>query len=168
MAVHNTDEAGRSLKGGVLGGLIAGIVLSLFMLATNIMNGSDVWVGMKAAGLPFLGERGKLPGFDAVAVVVGVFSHMVVSIVWGTLFGLLFYGLSKTATLVAGLGWGIVVWIGMAYVLLPLLGLGDLMAGMPIGLAMLEHLLFGEVVAIVFLPFQRSIPRRQLHPRHSG
>ena len=51
--------------------------------------------------------------------------------------------------------------------LLPLLGLGDLMAGMPIGLAMLEHLLFGEVVAIVFLPFQRSLPRRQLHPRHS-
>jgi hypothetical protein len=81
-----------------------------------------------------------------------------VSIAWGAAFGLLFFGLSKATTMIAGLLWGFVVWIVMYYMLLPLLGLGDMARGAPLSLAIVEHLLFGIVLGAAFLPYQREYP----------
>src|SRR5206468_1344331 len=113
----------------------------------------------KGAGAPFLGERAMQPGFDGAAVLVGVVSHFAVSIVWGALFALLFYGLSRAATVAAGFLWGFVVWIGMFYVVLPIVGLGDMPSHIPVANAIIEHVIFGIVVALAFLPFQVRILR---------
>jgi hypothetical protein len=158
MAIRSKDQAHLAAKGGAIAGIAGGVVISLFMLATNVAAGRDVWMGMKGAGAPFLGERAMQPGFDAAAVIVGVLSHFAVSIGWGILFGLLFFGLSKGLTMIAGVFWGLVVWIVMFYVVLPVLGLGDMARSAPVGMAILEHVLFGIATAAAFLPYQRELP----------
>lgn len=148
----------RRITGGVFAGVIGGAVIAIFMLAVSIVKGQDVWSGMKMAGAPFLGERAMLPGFDLGAVLVGVLSHFAVSIVWGVLFGILFHGLGKPATVAVGAIYGIVVWLGMFYVVLPLFGLSEIARSAPVGMAVLEHVLFGLAVGVGFLPFQRRRP----------
>jgi hypothetical protein len=149
----------HAAKGGIIAGLIGGAVLSVFMLIMNLATAQDIWVGMKIAGEPFLGERAMQPGFDLGPVLVGVLSHFAVSLGWGLLFGVLFYGASRGATVALGAVWGVVVWLGMFYAVLPLVGLAELARAAPVGMAVFEHVLFGLAVGLGFLPFQRRRPR---------
>ena len=158
MSVHNQIETRQAAKGGAIAGIVAGAILALFLVATSLAGGRDIWMPLKGAGAPFLGERAMQPGFDAVALAVGALGHFAVSALWGAAFGLLFYGLSKGTTMVAGFFWGFAVWIGMYYLVLPLIGLGDMARGTPLSLAIIEHLLFGIVLGSAFLPFQREYP----------
>jgi hypothetical protein len=162
MTVNNQSETRQAVKGGAGAGIVAGAILALFLVATNLAAGQDVWLAFKGAGAPFLGERAMQPGFDALAVIVGVLAHLAVSITWGVAFGLLFYGLSKGMTMVAGFFWGFAVWIGMYYMLLPLLGLSDVARSTPLSLAIVSHLLFGIVLGAAFLPYQREYPGSSL------
>src|SRR5438874_12854430 len=111
--VRNKAEARPAIKGGVIAGIVGGVVISIYMAVMGAIAGRDVWQGAKGSGAPFLGERAMQPGFDGTAVLVGVLSHFAVSIIWGALFAVLFYGLSRAATVAAGFLWGFVVWIGM-------------------------------------------------------
>jgi hypothetical protein len=156
----------RGLGGGIVAGIIAGAVLSVFMTIMNLTQGKDVWVGMKGAALPFLGERAHAPGFDAGAVVLGVLCHFAVSIGWGGLFGVIAYGLSKGMTVLAGALWGIVVWLGMYYAVLPLVGAGEVTRSTPVVQAITTHVLFGLVVGLGFLPYQRTVVRTSDFPTH--
>jgi len=149
---------GHALGGGVAAGVIGGAVIALAMLVTALVRGADIWIGVKAAAAPFLGERALRPGFDAEAVAFGMACHFAVSIVWGVLFSALFYGMSRGATVVAGALWGLVVWFVMYYVVLPLAGLEQMASQAPAGPSILLHVLFGLAVGIGFLPFQRPRP----------
>lgn len=162
MAVHNQAQTMRALKGGVVAGLVSGAFMSVFLAVMNAIQGRDVLQGLKFPGVPLLGRRALEPGFDHVAIVVGVFDHLTVSMFWGVTFAVLFFGLSKGMTLLAGVFWGILVWIGMLYVALPLLGFPAGGRG-PVAMAIFEHVLFGVVLAAAFLPHQREIPTL---PRH--
>lgn len=152
------SNTGHCVKGGAVAGIVGGVAIAAFMTLVNIAQRKDLWMGLKGAGAPFLHNRALQPGFDPMAVLVGVFSHFAVSIVWGVLFGLLFFGFSRSSTVLIGALWGIVVWLGMYYLVLPVLGLSALAAGAPIGMAIVEHLIFGLGVGIGFLPFQRPRP----------
>jgi hypothetical protein len=156
----------RGLWGGVVAGIIAGAVLSAVMAIMNVAQGNDVWAGMKFAGTPFLGERAALSGFDAGAVLVGLLCHFAVSIGWAALFGVLVHGLGRGATVGLGAMYGIVVWLGMFYVVLPIVGMPEVAETMPVGMAVVEHVFFGIVVALAFLPFQRR--RAAGYPRPAG
>lgn len=157
-------ERARATKGGVLAGLVGGLVLSIFMLVMNVVTGQDVWVGAKFAALPFLGiDRVMHPGFEAGPVALGTASHFAVSAAWGLVFGLIFYDFGKTATVVAGAFWGVVVWLGMHYLVLPMIGAGQVASTIPTSTAVLEHVLFGVSVALAFLPFQRVRSEPPVH-----
>jgi hypothetical protein len=156
----------RGIGGGFVAGIVAGLVLSVFMTAMNLSQGKDLWVGMKGAALPFLGERVHQPGFDATAVPLGILCHFAVSVGWGMLFGVIAYGLSKGMTVVAGAVWGIVVWLGMYYAVLPLVGAGEVTRNTPVPMAIATHVLFGLVVGLGFLPYQRTIARTSDFPTH--
>jgi hypothetical protein len=157
----------HALGGGALAGVAAGLVLSVIMLLMSIARGDDVWMGMKVPAAPFLGEAAMQPGFEAGPVLAGVASHFLVSIAWALPFALLVYGMSRAGTLWAGALWGVVVWIGMYYVVLPILGLGSLTEHAPAWLAILEHVLYGAVVAAAFLPFQRRAEHPSAPPEAS-
>jgi uncharacterized membrane protein YagU involved in acid resistance len=157
MAAHE-GEYGRAAKGGLVGGLVGGAALAVFMLIMNITKGQDVWVGFKMAALPFIGDAAMRPGFEAGPVLLGALSHFAVSIAWGIPFGLLAFGLRKPVTMGLAALWGVIAWLGMFYVVLPLVGAGHVAGMMPMGTAIFEHVLFGLGVGIGFLPFQVERP----------
>src|SRR5262245_20971199 len=86
MVARSAYPASEAATAGAVAGLVAGLVLALFLTAVNLARGVSLWIGFKAAGAPFLAERALQPGFDALAIVVGVASHLGVSAAWGALF----------------------------------------------------------------------------------
>ena len=116
---------GRAFTGGILAGVVAGLVLAAILVGMNVVEGRDIWPALKGAGMPFLGERAAQPGFDLQAVLVGAGAHFGISIIWGLLFAVLFYGASKLGTVSLGAVWGIVAWLVMYYMVLPLAGLSQ-------------------------------------------
>jgi hypothetical protein len=155
MAATNRAEVKAALKGGAAAGAIAGAVLTAFMIVMAIVKGMDPWqTALKGAAAPFIGDAAMRPGFELGPVLLGLVCHFAVSIGWGLLFGLLAYGLSKPMTMLAGALWGIVVWLGMFYVVLPLVGQGEMVRESPVITAVLYHVIFGIAVGAGFLPFQ--------------
>lgn len=155
-------DAGRAVAGGVVAGIVAGFVLNLMMAALTLSSGGELWGAFKGAGTPFLGERSTQPGFDMTALAFGFFGHYLVSIGWGVLFALLVYGWERLPTLVAGLFFGVAVWAGMFFVVLPAVGLGAMTEYGRNAVSVGTHVLFGLVLGIAFLPFQ--LPRRTVLP----
>jgi hypothetical protein len=151
--LHRYD---RITYGGFLSGIIGGLFLSAMNLVMTALRGQSLWPVFKGAATPFYGERVMSPSFDLAPFAVGILCHFLISICWALAFAFLFYGLARSATLIAGAGWGFVVWIGMYYVVLPAVGLGAMARGMSPALPILEHVLFGLVVAAAFLPYQRT------------
>lgn len=141
-------------KGGAVAGIIGGAIIAVIMLARNAASGQDVWAGMKGAGWPFLGEAAMRPGFELWPVLLGILCHFAVSMAWGIPFGWLAFGRSQAATLVVGALWGLAIWLGMFYVVLPLVGAEAVVRMTPVATAVFEHVLFGLAVAAGFLPFQ--------------
>jgi hypothetical protein len=147
---------GRAALGGAASGLVAGLVLTLMMTAMSLAKGNDVWYGIKGTAAPFLGERAMEPGFEFLAVWLGLVLHLAISVAWAVPFAFLFYGLGRWSTLLAGAAWGIVVWLGMFYVVLPAVGLEQMQREAPIARAILYHVFFGLAVAVAFLGFQHA------------
>src|SRR5438876_641759 len=106
-------DRGEAAKGGAAAGLIGGIIISIYMLVMNIVQGQDIWMGMKGAAFPFIGARALQAGFDAGPVLAGIACHLAVSIIWGLIFGIIVYGVSRSGTVLLGIPFGIVVWLGM-------------------------------------------------------
>ena len=46
----------------------------------------------------------------------------------------------------------------MYYVVLPIVGLGEVARSAPLGMAIIGHVIFGLAVGVGFLPFQRTRP----------
>jgi hypothetical protein len=143
----------RPVKGGIMAGIVGGAALAVLTIVLSAVRGREIWPALKGAAMPFLGERAAEPGFELVPVLAGLACHFAVSIVWGLLFALFAYGLG--------------VWLGMFYVVLPIVGLGELARMTPMATAILEHVFFGVAVALGFLPYQRTArppERRAAHP----
>jgi hypothetical protein len=156
-----------ALWGGTVAGLFAGFVLVVFNLVVDFARGRDPWVVLKVAAYPFLRERALGPGFDLGPVLHGLTTHMGIAAIWGVLFGLTTYGMSRSATVAYGGIWGIVVWIGMFYFVLPLAWSSVLVRGVPTVLALGQHLLFGLALGMGFLPYQRTVIRRTVWSQHT-
>jgi hypothetical protein len=76
--------------------------------------------------------------------------------------------MSRGATIALGVAWGLVVWLGMYYVVLPLVGLGDMVRATPVGMAVLSHLVFGLGVGLGFAPYQPRVPHGGRLERRAG
>jgi hypothetical protein len=127
---------------------------------TIVHSAPERWVVFKVAAYPFLGRRVLVPRFDGPAVALGVISHLLVSVTWGVLFALLVHGLSRRATVWLGALWGLVVWLGMFFVVLPVLAPALSAGGYSPGV-ILSEVAFGLAIGIAFAPYQReNAPRR--------
>lgn len=166
--VKNSTDTGRAIAGGAMAGASAGFGLTVLMTALAGAANRDIWYGMKGAAAPFLGERAMQPGFDFPAVVLGLMSHFAISLIWGVLFALAFYGLSRTTIMLAGIGWGFVVWIGMYYVVLPTVGLSHMADEAPVGRAISFHVFYSVVMAAIYLVVRHALSGERIHIRHIG
>lgn len=156
MIVKQKSDLDRAAVGGVVSGVAAGAFLTIMMTAMSWANDKDIWYGMKGASAPLFGERAMTPGFDLFPVVFGLGAHFVVSIAWAVSFATLFYGLSKAATLAAGVLWGFVTWMVMYGIVLPLVGLSSMTHDAPVGRAIMFHMIYAIPMAVLFLEYQRE------------
>ncbi len=154
--------------GGALAGVIGGLVVGVLTLALRAVRGDAPWVALKLAAYPFLGERALRPGFDAATVALGLFDHLLVSAIWGILFALLAFGLSRWATVAFGAAWGLAALFVMMYLVVPLAGSTPVEYGMMVGSSVLVHVTFGVAMGLAFLPFQRPQPHRPIRGWHHG
>ena len=160
----------RATRGGLAAGMAAGAALLCFTLLRTYNAHQDMWRQLKLAGMPFLGARAFEPGFALGPVLLGVGCHFGIALIWGLSFALLFDGMSRTATLLAGALMGLACWLTMFHAVLPLFGLGHLAQLMPARLAAFEHLIFGVYLGLAYLPFQRpaQVTDRAPYPAHRG
>jgi hypothetical protein len=154
--LRTETEASQAVRGGVLAGLAGGAALAMVFVTRALMHGEDAWMAMKGPSAPFLHARAAAPGFDLLALLLGGIGHFLISAVWGALFGAVAFGLARSATIWLGVLWGFVVWMGMSYIVLPLVRLDEMARGMPVQTAMATHMMFGLAVALAFVPFQRT------------
>lgn len=155
--IKSSIQARGAAASGAFAGLVAGLSLTTFMTMMSAASGKDVWYGIKGAAAPILGERAMVPGFDLMAVQLGLGLHLLVSMGWAVLFALLAYGLSRAATVVSGIAWGIVVWLGMYWVVLPLVGLSAMRTDAPVGRAVAFHLVYSVVMTGALMFYQRFV-----------
>ena len=132
----------RSLQWGIAAGFVGGIVSSPVMMAT-----------------------GMIPRVHQ-ALVAGLFLHLLVSVLIGMNFGLLFR--DEASNIGVGIGWGwlfgLMWWYAGPMTLLPLLSTGEIdwrpsAAGRLLPSAV-GHLIYGAVTAFVFLAIERRFNRR--------
>lgn len=134
---------------GILAGCIATVVLSIVMIAKTFAH--------------------MLPAFDTIRMIhsltggpliSGWLGHFVIgALIWGTLFAIIYRGLPSGVGLIKGLAFGVLAWLAMMLVFLPLVGAGffGLAIGWPVAVAALVlHLIYGSVLGISYVGLTRS------------
>ena len=139
---------GLTLRDGVRAGLVGAVVSAAWGLVVSPILGTDVVRETRLAAVPLLGARALEPEYAALAFLVGGASHVAVSIAWGIVFALVCPMPAPLFMLAAGALFGVVVWLVMHHALLPLLGVGWIVAGFSTGRAITEHVVFGMAVAV--------------------
>lgn len=123
-------DTGSAIKQGIAGGIVAGLVFAMFeMVAAAALMGADAFfMPLRMIGAIALGPAALDPGYSLVtAAVVGVVVHMMLSAVFGGLFGAALSvvpGLTgSTGTLLAVASvFGLLLWVVNFYVLAPAFG----------------------------------------------
>src|SRR5215208_6915388 len=147
MATRTPAMASRQLVQRIIGGVVGGVAGRLVFGAMMAVMGMLPMVAM-------------VVGSESAAV--GFLYHMFNSVVIGTLFGLIFGGLSHTYGQGAawGLLYGVIWWVLGPLVLMPLmLGMG-LQFGMaftpPMLMSLVGHLIYGLLTGLVFVGYVSS------------
>jgi hypothetical protein len=174
------DWVRQTVIGGVVAGLGGALVLvcvrlivglELFWVISRVVGSprahsarvarSGIWTALKIPAYPFVGERAVEPGFDASIVLLGVVSHLGVSIIWGVLFGIVARGLSGKTTIALGVLWGVLMGWVTYYVILPLTAGATLREVPRLAAVLLLYVPYGLAIATSFLLWQRNARRRR-------
>ena len=139
------------LREGIGAGVVGGVVGAVWGLLMSPILGTDLVRETRLAAGPLLGVGALARGNAPLALVVGGACHMLVSIAWGLVFALCWGGRSPGRTLLAGVPFGVLVWIAMFHVVLPLFGAAWVVAGFSAARAMTEHVVYGLGVALGLL-----------------
>ncbi|MGI8916538.1 MAG: hypothetical protein ACR2JY_22660 [Chloroflexota bacterium] len=140
---------------GMIGGIIAGIVMWILMSIVTLVTGQGLWAFLKWVGDAISGDSWQ--GFNAGDVFTGLVIHLIVSLILGALFGVIVLPFVSTPRqlLSAGLVWGIVVWV-----LLGLLGVAVVNPTMsqevPVVPWCIVNLLYGLILAVIASPLRTT------------
>lgn len=121
-------DLGRAVKHGMIGGILAGLVFPMFEMAMAAIQGQNPLGPLRMIGGIAVGEQALDPNFSIlIAGAAGMAVHMVLSVVYGLVFGA---AATLLPALVASLGvaaiagavWGTILWVVNFYVVAPVLG----------------------------------------------
>jgi len=127
---HDTRrvDLARALQHGAIGGVIAGLVFPMFEMAMAALQGDSPLAPLRMIGGIALGDQALDPGFSIlVAGGAGIGVHMMLSIVYGVVFGaaaaVVRWIISSAATAaLAGAVLGTLLWVVNFYVVAPIFG----------------------------------------------
>jgi hypothetical protein len=140
--------------GGALAGLGGGLAMTIVAALLTRALDQDLWLQPKVIASLVLGSSATTQaGFVAAPVLLGLLIHLVVATLLGTLFAI---GMRRIARLpsdygvpeVAGLAYGLLIWLVAYFVALPLLTpqLLDVYAPALI----IQHIVYGAVTGLLY------------------
>lgn len=132
---------------GAVGGVLGGLAMGVFAMVVAAVMGQGFWAPLKMIAATFYGEGAMAqPGFAAGPVLVGLTIHMVVSAVYGGIYGAIGrVGWSTAAVIGWALAFGLAIWALADWVILPVFNPMMSAQAQPILFA-LEHAIFGLVL----------------------
>jgi uncharacterized membrane protein YagU involved in acid resistance len=153
----------KLLVGGAVAGIIAGIMMAMYaMLASATFLGQGLFTPLYGIASPLLGPAAMMQSmkqgiyFAGGPALLGLVIHMMWAALYGIIFALVASALHLKGVLavMAGLVYGLLIFLVMSYIVLPVVGAGGMpgMVGYPSFI--LEHLIFGMVLGLwpVFRP----------------
>ena len=137
----------NKLTSGIIAGLVATIVLSVMMVAKGMMG-----------VMPGLNVIHMLAGMIGASAIVGWLMHFMVGIGYGVAFSQI-NALLPGNFVVKGIIIGILGWLVMMVMLMPIMGAG--MFAMKMGMmapvmTLVLHLIFGAVLGLVYKKLQSN------------
>jgi hypothetical protein len=152
-------SAGSSLPnvvglGGAIAGLIGGLSMALVGAIISASVGGDIWLEAKQIAAVVYGSAAAAqPGFEAGPVLVGTLLHLLVSTILGALFSIvtrrLFHLTSEFGTLLmAGLIYGMLIWLVGYFAVLPLVN--PLLRETYAPAFIVQHLVYGSVTGLIY------------------
>ena len=129
---------------GVVAGVVATAVLSALMMLKGMM-------GM----MPDLDVIGMLSGMMGTKAAMGWIAHFMIGAVYGLIFAGVFGTVDTGGAVLRGIGLGIVGWLVMMIVLMPMAGGGLFGLSMPSGMmvpvaTLMLHVIFGAVLGATY------------------
>ena len=114
----NSRHAGIHFGAGAIAGIIAGMVMGLAAMTRAAAAGMSFWLPMEQIAATFYGPDALLGGIGPI--LVGTAFHLGVAACLGGLVGLVAARRTAGRAFGMGLAAGVIIWLGMAYVALPL------------------------------------------------
>jgi hypothetical protein len=139
--------------GGAVAGLIGGLAMAIVGAIISASLGGDIWLEAKQIAAIVYGPAATQPGFAAGPVLVGTLLHLLVSTAFGALFGIvtrrIFHLTSEFGTLLmAGLIYGMLIWLVGYFVVLPLIN--PLLRETYAPAFIVQHLVYGAVTGLIY------------------
>jgi hypothetical protein len=149
--VSSSDRLGlRGLLAGLGGGLTMTITAALLTRALD----QDLWLQPKVIASLVLGSSAtSQAGFVAAPVLLGLLLHLLAAALLGALFAI---GMRRIARLpsdygvpeVAGLVFGLLIWLAAYFVVLPLFA--PALLGIYAPALLIQHLMYGAVTGLLY------------------
>jgi hypothetical protein len=140
--------------GGALAGLGGGLAMAIAGAVISVSLGGDIWLEAKQIAAVLYGPAVVAqPGFVAGPVIVGTLLHLLVSTVLGAIFGIMtrrvLHLTSDFGTpLMAGLIYGMLIWVLGYFVVLPLVN--PLLLETYAPAFVIQHLIYGAVTGLLY------------------
>lgn len=155
--MDTSNDTVRFIGKGIVAGMIAGVVMAMYaMLASATYLHQGFFTPLYGTASPLIGSSAMTTSmakgvyFALGPAVLGLVIHMMWSAGYGVVFGLLAraFRLAGSATLVGGLGYGVLVLLLMSFVVLPIVGAGAVPGTIGAPSFTMEHLLFGLALGV--------------------
>jgi len=138
-------QSGDAAVKGLFNGFIAGIGMAIMLVAAGL-----------AAGVPPGNTLERFTPVSGSGSLAGILAHLAVSGIYGMVFGLLWSSVLRWLRLDSG-GWqailaggvyGVLLWLGAQYILLPTTG--ATLGSIPVGQFLIAHLAYGLILGWLF------------------
>ena len=152
-----------SVEVGFVAGVVAGASMPVIAMLEAIVTGGDVWRPPEAVVEMFFGELHAGADVEAIIVVTGSITHLLLSAVFGVMFALITGVTRRSAALppllLTGVAWGLGRWGSNTYLVAPRLAGGQLMtAAMPQWTWIAGHVLYGLALGLLYARWRQYIP----------
>ena len=141
--------------GGAIAGLAGGVAMAVVAALLSASMGQDIWHESKRIAAILYGPAALTgSGFDPGPVLLGSLLHLLVSAVLGAIFGVVtrrwLHLTSDFGTpVMAGLVYGLLIWLVAYFVVLPLLNPALLEVYPPAFI--IQHVAYGVVLGLVYM-----------------
>jgi hypothetical protein len=159
MAMQLSNVPRRWWSVSALAGLLGGVIMGIYQMVAYAVVGKDTWLPFNTLGTLLPSYRPPAVGFQTGPSLSGLVMHLVISVVWGLVFGgaiAAFFPQDARVwkdSVLLGIGGGTMVWAVMSLLL------GSMLAStlyyVPPFYGYLPNLVYGLVTTLTLCGFER-------------